>query len=222
MGQDWGVSESDQSDAPGPRSIKIAEDERGGWSSDRPRRAGAPERPADVSVRGRVLKPSDFLRYSPGSLLLIVSPSVEARDAFAERLIEQRAALMSLDKVRGLITGRVPDEELEEKAAALLQAAVAKRLQAGDTVVLTIGPSPEEREGYVRLAASFRRPRHLILVDVARDRVSDEDRPAVNDLRRRLDAGQLGAEGFHSALRLGGETVSELKRLVFRPEPRDD
>ena len=37
-----------------------------------------------------------------------------------------------------------------------------------------------------------------------------------------LDAGELGNEGFHSALRLGGDTVSELKRLVFRPEPRDE
>ncbi len=49
-----------------------------------------------------------------------------------------------------------------------------------------------------------------------------EDLPAVNELRKRLDAGELGNEGFHSALRLGGETVSELKRLVFRPEPRDE
>ena len=28
-----------------PRSVKIADNERGGWSSDRPRRPGEPERP---------------------------------------------------------------------------------------------------------------------------------------------------------------------------------
>ena len=56
-----------------PRSVKIAESERGGWSSERPRRPGEPERPPrklDVSVRGRVLAPSDRLRYSPGSRIL--------------------------------------------------------------------------------------------------------------------------------------------------------
>jgi hypothetical protein len=85
-----------------------------------------------------------------------------------------------------------------------------------------MGPDADAAERYVRAAAKFRRPRHLILVDVGRDQVSDDDRPAVNELRRKLDAGELGGEGFHSALRLGGETVSELKRLVFRPEPRDE
>ena len=210
------------SEEPGTRSVKISDDERGGWSSDRPRKSGAPERPADVSVRGRVLKPSDFLRYSPGSLLLIVSPSADARAAFAERLIEQKGALFSLEKVKGLLAGRVADDEIDAKASELLDAAVGKRLEAGDTVVITMGPDAEAQERYVRAAAKVRRPRHLILVDVGRDQVSDDDRPAVNELRRKLDAGELGGEGYHSALRLGGETVSELKRLVFRPEPRDD
>ena len=205
-----------------PRSVKISEDERGGWSSDRPRKAGGPERPADVSVRGRVLKPSDFLRYSPGSLLLIVSPSADARSAFAERLIEQKGALFSLEKVKGLLAGRVADEEVDAKASALLDAAVGKRFEAGDTVVITMGPDAEAAERYVRAAAKFRRPRHLILVEAPRDQVSEDDLPAVNELRRKLDAGELGNEGFHSALRLGGDAVSELKRLVFRPEPRDE
>jgi hypothetical protein len=213
------VSEPEQ---PTTRSIKIAADERGGWSSDRPRKDGAPPRPVDYGVRGRVLKPSDFLRYSPGSLLLIVSPSPEAREVFAQRLIEQRNALMSLDKVRGMLAGRVPEEDVAARAVALLDAAVAKRLEAGETVVLTIGPSPEERTRFVHAAGAHRRPRHLILIDVARDQVPEDDRPAVNELRRALDAGELGAEGFHSSLRLGGDTLAELKRLVFRPEPRDD
>jgi hypothetical protein len=33
------------SSSPGPRSVKISDDERGGWSSERPRRPGEPERP---------------------------------------------------------------------------------------------------------------------------------------------------------------------------------
>ncbi|HWF34369.1 MAG TPA: hypothetical protein VG295_03330, partial [Solirubrobacteraceae bacterium] len=67
------------------RSVKISPDERTGWSSERPRRDGAPPRPADVSVRSRVLSPSDRLRYSPGSLLLIVGASAAEPARFAER-----------------------------------------------------------------------------------------------------------------------------------------
>ena len=37
-----------------------------------------------------------------------------------------------------------------------------------------------------------------------------------------LDAGGLGQEGFVTSLRLGGATVSELKRILFAPAPRDD
>jgi energy-coupling factor transporter ATP-binding protein EcfA2 len=89
-------------------------------------------------------------------------------------------------------------------------------------VIPTAGLDPEERERFVRLAHRFKRPRHLILIETARDQVQDQDRSALNELRRRLDAGELGAEGFQTALRLGGGSVSELKRLVFRPAPRDD
>src|SRR3954468_4962988 len=226
---------------PNTRSIKISDDERGGWSPARPRPGGGPPRKADVSTRCRVLAPTDVLRYSPGSLLIVASASAKDRDAFVERLIETKSAVFSLDKVRGLLAGRVAEEQMEESAAQLLEKAglkglvagesaaqllektVLKRLEAGETVVIpTKGLDPEERERFVRMAAAHRRPRHLILIETARDQVDEEDRPALNELRRRLDAGELGQEGFQTALRLGGGSVGELKRLVFRPAPRDD
>jgi hypothetical protein len=208
---------------PNQRSVKISEDERGGWSSDRPRRAGAP-READVSVRCRVLKPEAQMRYSPGSLMVIVSGSPDERDRLAARVLEGPGLVLSLDKVRSLLTGRGAAEDVAaERAPELLDTAVLKRLEANETVVVAAeGVTPEERERFVRLAAKHKRPRHLILVEAARDQVADEDRPALNDLRRKLDSGELGSEGFHSALRLGGQSVHELKRIVFRPEPRDE
>jgi predicted kinase len=207
---------------PNARSVKIDADERGGWSSDRPRRGGPP-RPADISVRCRVLSPADSLRYSPGSLLLIASPSAEGREQFAERLIQNRSSLLSLDKVRGLLEGRVAEEELEAKAQELLDAALRKRLEANETAVVTAnGLDPAERERYARLAAAARRPRHLILLEAPQAEVADEDRAPLNELRRRIDAGELGAEGFQTALRLGGAAVLELKQIVFASEPRDD
>jgi predicted kinase len=209
-------------DTPNTRSIKIPDDERGGWSSDRPRRGGQ-DRPPDISTRCRVLAPSDALRYSPSSLLLIVSPSGERRESFAERLIQDRGSLLSLERVRRLLAGRVPDEQMDDRAQELLDAAARKRLEAGETVVVPMkGLDPEERETFVRPAAAVRRPRHIILIDPKKDEVDEEDRAALNDLRKRLDSGELGQEGFQSALRLGGGSVGELKRLVFRPAPKDD
>ena len=207
----------------GPRSVKIGADERTGWSSERPRRSGAPERPANISVRCKILRPAEELRYSPGSLLLIASASEADREALAERVIEQKGAVLSTGKVRTLLAGRVPEEEMDAKAAELLGAAAAKRLGANEsTVVVTSGLDPEERDRFARLAATARRPRHLMLVETARDQVDEADLGPLNELRRRLDAGELGAEGFDTALRLGGESIGELKRVVFRPAPRDD
>jgi hypothetical protein len=208
---------------PPARSVKISDDERTGWSSDRPRRDGAPPRPADLTVHCRVLAPADRLRYSPGSLLVVVSASAAERDRFLDRLIEDRAALLSLDKVRALLAGRLPEEELQGRAQELLLAAVNKRLENRETVVLAAeGLQPEEREPFVRLAAALKRPRHLILLEIAREEVREEDHPALNELRRALDAGELGGEGFQTALRLGGGTAAEVKRILFRPPPRED
>jgi predicted kinase len=209
-------------DKPSTRSVKIGEDERLGWSSERPRRDGAPPRPPDLTVRSRVLAPTDELRYSPGSLLVIVSVAAAERNRFAERLIDSRA-LLSLDKVRALVAGRVPEEEIPDRATEILNAAILKRLQANQTVVIAAdGLDAAEREGYVRMAAESKRPRHLILLEAANDGVGEDDRATLNDLRRRLDAGELGSEGFQTAVRIGGDSVFELKRIVFRPPPRDD
>jgi hypothetical protein len=206
---------------PNTRSVKIGQDERGGWSSDRPRPGGA--RPANISTRCRVLSPTDRLRYSPGSLVVVVSPSAAVRDRFVERLIEDRSSLLSLAKVRALIAGRVPDEVVDERAGELLTATVQKRLASSDTIVIPVESlDPAEREPFVRAAAAAKRPRHIILVEPPKDAVPEEDRAALNELRRALDAGELGEEGFQTALRLGGGSVGELKRILFRPPPKDD
>jgi hypothetical protein len=205
------------------RSVKIGSDERTGWSSERPRRDGAPPRPPDISVRSRVLRPSDRLRYSPGSLLLVVGAAASDPDRFVERVVEERGAALSLNKVRALLAGRVPEDEIEARSRELLDTAIQKRIQAGQTIVVAIeGFDPAERERYVRMAHAERRPRHLILIETARDQVQEEERPGLDELRRALDAGELGAEGFQTVLRLGGNSLSEVNRIVFQRPPRED
>jgi len=211
------------SSRPQARSVKIAADERGGWSSDRPRRDGAPARPESVATHCSVLKPADRLRYSPGSLLVVVCASKAERDAFLARLIEDRSSVLSLDRVRALLEGRVAGEEIDARASELLRAAAAKRLEAKQTVVLAAnGLDADEREALVRIAAAQRRPRHLILLETSREQVPEEDVRALNALRRALDAGELGSEGFQTALRLGGSAPSEVKRILFRPPVREE
>jgi hypothetical protein len=205
------------------RSVKISADERTGWSSERPRPEGTPPRPVDVSGRCHVLAPADRLRYTPGSLLLIVSADAEGAARTTERVMEERGVVLSLAKVRALLEGRIAAGELEARAQELLDATVAKRLGAGQTVVIVIeGLGAERRESYVRLAHSLRRPRHLILLETPREQVPEQERATLNELRRALDAGEVGQEGFQTALRLGGAAVGELQRIVFRRPPRED
>ena len=210
-------------DPTAPRSVRIGSDERTGWSSERPRRDGVPPRPADVSVRARVLRPSDRIRYSPGSLLVIVGAVAADPDGFAERVVEDRGAVLSLARVHALLAGRVPAGEIQARSRELLDVAIRKRLKAGQSVVVAVqGFDADERERLVRLAHSERRPRHLILIETSRDQVLEEERPGLDELRRALDAGELGREGFQTVLRLGGRNLTELKRIVFQPAPRED
>jgi hypothetical protein len=207
---------------PSQRSVKIGSDERTGWSSERPRRDGAPPRPVDVSTRCRVLAPSDRLRYSPGSLVVIVSSAASDPSGFAARVVEERGVVLSHANVCTLLTGRVPADQLEAKALELLDKAVVKRLDAQQSVVVAIaGLDPQERERYVRLAHSRRRPRHLILLEPPRNSATEDEQAPLNALRRAIETGEVGSEGFQTALRLGGESVTELKRIVFAPAPVD-
>jgi predicted kinase len=154
---------------------------------------------------------------------LVVGAAASEPARFVDRTVEERGAALSLARVRALLAGRVPEADIEGRARELLAAAVRKRLEARQTVVVpTEGFDAAERESYVRLAHGLGRPRHLILLDAPRDHVRDEERPAMDELRRALDGGELGLEGFQTALRLGGNALADLKRIVFQPPPRDD
>src|SRR3954453_19817131 len=117
-----------------PRSVKIPDNERGGWSSDRPRRPGEAERPPrklDVSVRGRVLGPSDRIRYNPGILVLIAGADPGPRGRFVRRVIDEQSSVLSAEKVRALLRGKVAESELEAKADQLRAAGWTERVPTG-------------------------------------------------------------------------------------------
>ena len=66
--------------------------------------------------------------YSPGSLVVVASSAPDEAESFVNRMVQQKGALFSLNKVRGLLQGRVGEDELESRAQELLTNAVAKRL----------------------------------------------------------------------------------------------
>ncbi len=163
------------------------------------------------------------MRYSPGSLVIVIGPAATEPALFAGRVVAERGVVISLSQVKSLLAGRVNDSELQERSAEVLTGAVTRRLQQNDTVVLaTESLDPAEREPYLRLAHQLRRPRHAILLDAGRDEVSSDERPALDETRRALDSGELGQEGFQTALRLSRQTREELKRVIFQRPPRDD
>jgi hypothetical protein len=156
-------------------------------------------------------------------LLLIVGAAASEPERFAERVVEERSAVLTLAKVHALLEGRVAAEEMAARSRELLEAAILKRLKAGQSVVVAIrGFDASERDRLVRLAHGERRPRHLVLIETSRDQVLEDEGPGLDQLRRALDAGELGSEGFQTVLRLGGSGLTELKRIVFQRPPRDD
>jgi hypothetical protein len=60
------------------------------------------------------------------------------------------------------------------------------------------------------------------MLDAPRADVRADERASLDELRRALDGGELGLEGFQTVLRLGGNALTDLKRIVFQPPPRDD
>lgn len=154
---------------------------------------------------------------------MVVGPKASEPVTFAERVVQERGAVLSLARVRVLLAGRVPENDVEARAHELLATAVLKRLQANQSVVVPADTlDASEREQYVRMAHGVKRPRHVILLDPPRDRVQDDERPVLDELRRALDAGELGLEGFQTALRVGGPALAELKRVVFARTPPED
>ena len=154
---------------------------------------------------------------------MVVGAAASDPERFAERVVEERGVVLSLARVEALLAGRVAADEIEARSRELLDVAILKRLKAGQSVVVAVrGFDAAERERLVRLAHGERRPRHLILIETARDQVLEQERSGLDDLRRALDAGELGKEGFETVVRLGGNSLTEFKRIVFQRPPRDD
>ena len=178
---------------------------------------GGPARPVDVSVRCRVLAPSHRLRYSPGSLLIIVGPEASEPAQFAERVIEERRATLAPTRVRALLAGRVPEGEIEERTSELLASAVLKRLHLSRRRCAARGLR-RSRARTVR--APCAQPPAPATPDPLGGSARESTRRRATGARRTprsLDAGELGLEGFQTALRLGGHALESSSESCSSP-----
>ena len=215
------VGDMSDSSSSSLRSVKIGSDERTGWSSERPRREGEPERPAPRRRRARAAASSprtDRLRYAPGSLLLVVGADTPAeRGASPAASSRSPARCCRWPRSAPCCRGASPPRSSRPKASALLDATAAKRLAAGDSVV-DPGRGPRPRDARALRAHGPCAPAPAPSASSSRRaRIGPGGRPrhAARPAQRARRRGPRRG-GFFTALRLGGNTIREFEEDRLR------
>jgi hypothetical protein len=198
-----------------PRRVKIGKEERTGWSSERPPRDGDEKRPA-LRVNARVLTPAVALTYSPRSLIVVCAADESARAHLLKRAFPAEA-LLSKPRVADMLVGRAPAEQIPLLAERLFADTVKKRLLAGRPVVVEAQTLDEsERELLLALAESAKRSAHLIVLNIGRQALGDDE--AFYKLQALVQAarsGEVGFEGFRTSLVLGRSDIEALRSVEF-------
>lgn len=204
-------------DSNSARRIVIGPEERSGWSSERPREG----RKAHSQNRARVLSPAAELYYAPRSLLVVCSATPEIRLKFLQRFFSAQQ-IISQRRIEAFLGGSVDSKDLGAAAKQLMHAAISRRLQAGQsTVIAPLELFVDEREDLTKIAHQYKRTAHLIVLDAGRQAVGDENLFAqLAALRAAARSGEVGSEGFRTALVLGRADVDRLQ-AVFFIDPRE-
>jgi hypothetical protein len=200
----------------GVRSVKIGADERTGWSSERPQRAssgrGRPPRPAG---RALAVAPSDTLSFPSGSLVVFTGADAVTVHRLVARLLP-RPALISYDTLARAVAEKVPSEQVGEVTLRLVAKRVAERQAEGQaTVVETADLSTELRTALAALA-DRRAGSHLVVLDSGRKAVGDDERfEALRAVVAGARSGEIGAEGFATAMVLGRVDLDKVTGIEF-------
>lgn len=200
----------------GVRSVKIGADERTGWSSERPQRAGSgPGRPPRPAGRALTIAASDTLSFPSGSLVLFTGADAVSVHRLVARLLP-RPTLISYDALARAVAEKVPAEQVGDVTLRLVGKRVAEHQAAGQaTVIETGGLSPELRSSLAALA-DRRSGSHLVVLDSGRKAVGDDER--FEQLRAVVAAarsGDIGAEGFSTAMVLGRVDLDKVTGIEF-------
>jgi hypothetical protein len=201
------------------RSVKIGADERTGWSSDRPRgertTSGRGGRPPKPQGRAKTVAASDVLSFPSGSLVLFTGADATTVHRLVGRLLP-RPAVIAYDPVARAVTEKVGAEQAPALTLQLVGKAVKERLGAGQSVVLeTSDLSTEVRTGLAALAAPPAGS-HLVVLESGRKAVGDDERfEVLRTLANDARSGEIGSEGFSTAVVLGRSDLDKVTEVEF-------
>jgi hypothetical protein len=200
----------------GVRSVKIGADERTGWSSERPQRAkSGPGRPPRPAGRALNVAASDTLSFPSGSLVVFTGADAVTVHRLVARMLP-RPALISYDTLARAVAEKVPAEQVEEVTLRLVSERVAERQAEGQATVIETGELSSELRTKLAALADRRAGSHLVVLDSGRKALGDDERfEALRTVVSGARSGEIGAEGFSTAMVLGRVDLDKVTGIEF-------
>ena len=200
----------------GVRSVKIGADERTGWSSERPQREksgpGRPPRPAGKALN---VAASDTLSFPAGSLVVFTGADVVTVHRLVARMLP-RPALISYDVLARAVAEKVPAEQVTEVTLRLVGKRGAERQAEGQATVIETGELDSELRAALAKLADRRAGSHLVVLDSGRKAVGDDERfEALREVVTGARSGEIGSEGFSTAMVLGRVDLDKVTGIEF-------
>lgn len=208
------------------RSVKIGADERTGWSSERPPRAGSPSgkgRPPKPPGKALNVAASDTLSFPAGSLVVFTGADATTVHRLVARMLP-KPALVGYDQLAQAVAEKVPAERVGEVTLQLIGKRVAERQAEGQATVIETGElSSDLRKALVALG-DRRAGAHLVVLDSGRKAVGDDEKfEALREVVSGARSGEIGAEGFSTTMVLGRVDLDKVTAIEFvqRKERRE-
>lgn len=200
----------------GVRSVKIGADERTGWSSERPqRKTSGPGRPPKPPGRALTVAASDTLSFPSGSLVVFTGADAVTVHRLVARMLP-RPALISYDVLARAVAEKVPAEQVGEVTLRLVAKRVAERQAEGQATVIETGELSSELRTSLAALADRKAGSHLVVLDSGRKAVDDDERfELLRAVVTGARSGEIGAEGFSTAMVLGRVDLDKVTGIEF-------
>jgi predicted kinase len=127
-----------------------------------------------------------------------------------------RPALISYDALARAVAEKVPPEQVGEVMLRLVGKRVAERQAEGQATVIETGELSAELRSALAALADRRAGSHLVVLDSGRKAVGDDERfEALRAVVAGARSGEIGAEGFSTAMVLGRVDLDKVTGIEF-------
>jgi hypothetical protein len=204
------------------RSVKIGDDEKSGWSSDRPQRTPKPGggRPPRPQGRAMVLSAGDALSFPAGSLAVFTGAEPTTLHRFVGRLLP-RPTVVAYDPLARAVAAKVPADKVAAITLQLIGKAVRERLGEGQSVVIETADLSSELRTSLAALAPPPAGSHLVVLDAGRKAVGDDERfEALRTVATAARSGEIGSEGFSTVVVLGRSDLDKVTEVEFTQRKR--